>query len=339
MNRYRRLLMTAAPMLCALVAFASAAAEANDVPAHYRGDGGIVRLPANENSTQVWHLAAMRKYKLDKKYGFTLQLVPAATSQMTATAIQSGQAEIGIFQFLDIARMRKADIRIIGVGPFLQWGADHFVVPVDSKVKNIGDLKGKKIGLFSRTSLDWILDQAIARNVYKMDVERDLIVQEGAVGLIRGLIETGQLDGAHMYNNLTPAMVANGKVKVLHQMKELVDQLGLPAIPFLFYSAPEAYLASKPQNIRAFLAAYREAVAILNKEDDVWFEHGKSLQMTPESIILLRDEMRVDLWPTFRPTTEADMKKVFEFLLKEAGPVPLGGLTEYPEGFMTREYQ
>ena len=33
------------------------------------------------------------------------------------------------------------------------------------------------------------------------------------------------------------------------------------------------------------------------------------------------------------------MKKVFEFLLKEAGPVPLGGLSEYPEGFMTREYQ
>ncbi|MCD6074007.1 MAG: hypothetical protein K0Q70_890 [Rhodospirillales bacterium] len=325
-------------MALAAVGAMGASAEA-EVPARYKGDGSAVRLPTNENSTQVWHLAAMKKYQLDKKYGFELQIVPAATSQMTATAIQSGSAEIGIFQFLDIVRMRRAGIDVVGVGPFLQWGADHFVVPANSTAKNIGDLKGKKIGITSKTSLDWVLDQAIAKNVYKMDLEKDVTVHEGAIGLIRGLIESDQLDGAHMFNNLTPAIVASGKVRVLHQMKELVDQLGLPAIPFLFYSAREDYLASKPQNVRAFLAAYREAVDILRKEDAVWEEHGKTLQMTPDSIILLKEEMRVDLWPTFRPTTEDDLKKVFDFLLGQAGAQALGGVSELTPGFMTRDYQ
>lgn len=337
MNRHR--IPRTAGALALFVAIAAGGVAHAEIPARYKGDGGVVRLPANDNSTQVWHLAAMRKYQLDQKYGFQLKIVPAATPQMTATIVQSGGAEIAIFQFLDVARLRKAGVKIIGVGPFLQWGADHFVVPANSTVKNLGDLKGKKIGLFSRTSLDWILDQAVFRNVYGMNVEKDLTIHEGAVGLIRGLIENGQLDGAHMYNNLTPAMVAAGKVRVLHQMKEVLDKLGLPEIPFLFYSSPEEYLASHPQNIRAFLAAYREAIDILNREDTVWLEHGKALQMTPESIVLLRDEMRVDLWKAFKPSTEADMQKVFEFLLKEAGPQALGGLTEYPEGFMTRDYQ
>lgn len=302
------------------------------------GDGGIVRLPTNPNATQMWHITAMQKYKLDKKYGFTLQIVPAATSAMTATAIQSGAADIGNFGWIDIQRLRNQGVNLFGVGPFLQWGADHVVVPVNSTAKNIGDLKGKKIGIFGRTNIDWILDAALAKNKYGMDVEKDLIVHEGAVGLLRGLIESGQLDAAHMYNNLTPAMVATGKVKVLFQMREIIEQLGLPETPQLMYSTTAEYAAAHPQNVRAFLAAYREGVQILKTQDDVWNEFGKQLDMTPASIELLKEEMRVDLWQTFRPTTEADIKRVAEFLLKEAGPAALG-FTELKDGFMTRDYQ
>jgi hypothetical protein len=101
----------------------------------------------------------------------------------------------------------------------------------------------------------------------------------------------------------------------------------------------EEYLAAHPQNVRAFLAAYREGVDILRKQEDVWLEHGKKLQMTPESIVLLRDEMREDLWTELTPTTEADVRKVFDFLLREAGPQALGGLSELPPRLITTEYQ
>jgi NitT/TauT family transport system substrate-binding protein len=311
---------------------------ADAIPARYMGDGGIVRLPTNANATQMWHLTAMQKYKLDKKYGFTLEIVPAATSQATAMAIQSGAADIGNFGWIDIQRLRNQGVDLFGVGPFLMWGADHVVVPINSTAKNIGDLKGKKIGVFSRTNIDWILDASLAKNKYHMDVDKDLTIHEGAVGLLRGLIESGQLDATHIYNNLTPAMVAGGKVRILYQMREIIDELGLPETPQLMYSTTAQYAAAHPQNVRAFLAAYREGVEILKTKDDVWEEYGKSLEMTPESIVLLRDEMRADLWQTFRPTTEADIKKVSEFLLKEAGPDALG-FTELKDGFMTRDYQ
>jgi hypothetical protein len=60
-------------------------------------------------------------------------------------------------------------------------------------------------------------------------------------------------------------------------------------------------------------AAYAEAVDILDRQDDVWQKKGKALEMTPESIVLLRDEMREDLLTKFKPGDEAGIHKVFDF--------------------------
>ena len=307
-------------------------------PAPVMGDGGVIKLPTNQNATQVWNLAAMAKYHLDEKHGFHLQIVPAATTQMTAHAIQAGEAEIGLFGWIDIVRLRNAGVKVVGFAPFLRWGADHIILAANVQATTLADLKGKRIGTFSRSNIDWVLDQAVAKSVYHLDMEKDFVVQEGAVGLLRGLIESGQLDAAHMYNNLTPAIVAGGKVHILYQMRQEIGQLGLPLMPQLLYATTENYLATHPQNVRAFAAAYEEAVEILDRQDDVWQEKGKALEMTPESIALLRDEMRDDLLTKFKPTDQAAIRKVFDFLLAQAGPQILG-FSALPDDFMTIDYQ
>ena len=47
-------------------------------------------------------------------------------------------------------RLRIAGVNVVGIGPMVKW-ADHFVVPINSPIKNVGDLKGKKIGIVNRT--------------------------------------------------------------------------------------------------------------------------------------------------------------------------------------------
>ena len=303
-----------------------------------RGDGGVIRLPTNQNSTQAWHLYALQKFQLDRKYGFELQIVPSATTQTTATVIQSGGAEVGLFSWIDIVRLRRSGTPMIGVAPFLQWGADFIVVPAGSTYKTIADLKGKKLGILGRTNLDWILDQTVATSLYKMNIEKDLVIQEGAVGLLRGLMETGQLDATHMFNNLTPSMVSTGKFRVMKRIKDLIAELGLPEICQLMYAVPLEYAAKKPNNVRAFVAAYREAVGILRKDDGIWDEFAKNFQMTPPAIALLRDEMRTDIWTEFKPTSKEDTRKVFSFLMEKAGPQVLG-IDTLPDDFITFDYQ
>lgn len=328
--------------LAAAVVLASshpASLSASEVPAHYLGDGGVVRMPTNPAGTSGWILATIRKHELDKKHRFRLEVQSVATTQMTANALQSGSGDVGVFQFLDIMKMRKAGNKVVGAGPFLAWGANHVIVPKNSPAKTLGDLKGKKLGIFHRTDIDWILIQALAKSQFQMNPEKDIHIHEAGAALLGGLVQSGQLDATTSYNNLTPALVATGNVRVMYWIRNLISQLGLPEMPFLFYGFREQYLAAHPQNAKAFLAAFRAAVEILRRDDDIWRERGKELQMTPESIVMLRDEMRVDLDTRFKPTFEADVKSAFEFLLKEAGPEALGGFAAIPGDWVTRDYQ
>lgn len=312
---------------------------ANDPPAaNYQGDGGVVRLTNLGAGTNAFAVFTMQKFNLDKKYGFELQIVPVGNSQAAMTAVQSGGADVAVADLMMLASLRHAGVKIMAIVPMFKWG-DHIIVPTSSPIQNLGDLRGKKVGTDTRNDTTWFVIRAAAMKTYNLDLERDASVQEGGVGLLRGLIEQGKLDATFMYNNITPAMTVTGKFRVLYQMRDLLGQLGLDGdVPFLFHAAAESYAGVHPANIRAYLAAYREAVQILNVNDDIWMEEGRIQKMADAAIPPLRDEMRADLMSKFEPGTEAGIRNMFDILLATAGPKVLG-MSKLPDVFMTLQYQ
>jgi NitT/TauT family transport system substrate-binding protein len=311
-----------------------------DLPAQAEimGDGGKMRLLYSLSGTNSFPPFVIKKFGLDKKYGFELQGVPQATTQAGITAIQAGGAELGTFGWNDIQRMTNAGIKVVGVAPFLRWGADFSVVPVSSSIQTFGDLKGRKFGVTSRTTLNYIVERALAQKLYKIDLEKDATIVEGAPSLLWGLAEQGQLDATEMFNSLTPSMITTGKFRVLAKVSDLVHQLGLPDTPFLLYTVETSYAATHRSNVKAFLAAYRDAVEILRTDDAVWLERGKEMKMSEEAAALFRKEARTDVWTTFTPDTEANIRKTFDVLLQTAGPAILG-IGELSPDFMTLDYQ
>jgi ABC-type nitrate/sulfonate/bicarbonate transport system substrate-binding protein len=319
------------------VAPAARAADVAMMP-EVKGDGGKVRLLFNPPGTNSFIPFAIKKFELDKKYGFELVPVPTATTQSGIAAIQSGGAEMGTFGWNDVARMMNAGVKVVGVGPFLRWGADFIMVRKDSPIQTLGDLKGKKIGTTTKTALNWIIMRMVGVKDYGLDIEKEGTVHEGAPPLLWGLLEQGQLDATHMFNSQEPAMVATGKFRPLAKISDLVHQYGLPDTPFLLYAADAAYAKAHPDNMRAYLAAYREAVQILATKDEPWIERGKEMTWTPEVALLFAKEARTDIWSKFEPDTEANIRNIFALLLKAAGAEALG--TEImPDGFMTLQYQ
>ena len=232
------------------------------------GDGGVIRVPTNPASTGSWIQAVVEKYQLEKKYNVKIDYQMSSVTQLTANAIQTGAADLATFQFVQIALMRKAGAKIVAVAPFLAWGANQVIVPVDSTLKTVGDLRGKKLGIFNNIDIDWIVVQAIAKRDFKLD-PKDIQTQVAGIGLLQALIQNGGLDATTVFNNLTPQLVSGGKVKVLVNIRDLIADLGLPEMPFLFQSVREEYAKEHPQNVRAYLAAFREAVAILAKDDEM----------------------------------------------------------------------
>jgi ABC-type nitrate/sulfonate/bicarbonate transport system substrate-binding protein len=314
------------------------AAIAQPSRADIRGNGGKMRLLFSPSGTNSFPPFVIQKFGLDKKYGFELQTVPQTTTQSGIVAIQAGGAELATFGWNDLQRMNNAGIRVVGVAPFLRWGADFSLVPVNSSIQTFADLKGKKFGITSRTTLNYIVERALTLKAYKFDLEKDATIVEAAPSLLRGLAEQGQIDATEMFNSLTPAMVTSGKFRVLAKVSELVNQLGLPDTPFLLYTFEASYAKAYPNNVKAFLAAYRDAVQILRTDDAVWLERGREMKMSDEAAALFRKEARTDVWSKFAPDTEANIRKTFDALLEAAGPAILG-ISELSPGFMTLEYQ
>ena len=302
------------------------------------GDGGKVRLLYNETGTNSFVPFVMKKFELDKKYGFELQTIPMATTPAGITAIQGGRADVGTFGWNDVGRMIDNGVKVVGVAPFLRWGADFFVIPTDSPIKTVGDLKGKKIGIGAKTALNWIILKAVAQQEYGVDLEKESFQHEGAPTLMRALLDNGQIDAAQMFNSMTPGMVVTGKFKSLAKISDLVHQFGLPDTPFLLYAFDVKYVESKPANVRAFTAAYRDAIEILKTNDEVWVERGKQLDMSPEVSALFRAEGRTDIWGKFQPDTEANIRKVFDAMLPLAGVEALG-ISQLAPNFMTTDFQ
>ena len=332
------LLILAGVAIVAVIRSADAQDATASAAASVKGDGGKVRLLLNPLGTQAWPVYAMRKYGLPNKYGFELLVVPAATPQATATVLQAGGADVGVFGWAEIARMKNAGVNLVGIAPALKW-ANFVLVPTESSAQNLGDLKGKKFGVDSRGNMNWLIVRTVAQKIYKMDVEKDLQIQEAGMALLRGLQEQGKLDATVAYNSFMPAMVGSGKVRVLATIEGLLRQLGPTETPSMMYAAEGNFAAAQPKNVRAFLAAYRESIERLKADNSIWHEHAKDLQITDEKVLaLLRDEVRQDLISQFTPTSEADIRTVFGVLLEAAGANALG-MSQLPAGFMTLDYQ
>lgn len=307
-------------------------------PSVIQGDGGKIRWLANAAGTSAFPPYVVHKFKLDKKYGFELEIIPVTNAQAQVTAFQAGAGEIAGFGWNDVARMRNAGINVVAVAPWLDW-VDSVLVPKESPLQNLGDLKGKKVGTINRTTLNWVAMRAVTIKNYKFDLEKDSVVQEGAVSLLRGLMEQGQLDATMMFNSLAPEMLASGKYRTLVTIRDLINQLGLPDTPFLMHTADATYAAKNPNNMKAFLAAVRESIEILRADDSVWVEKGRDLKIDDNhALALFRDEARADMMTSFKPDTEANIRSTFDVLLAVGG-VSVMSMSSLPDGFMTLAYQ
>jgi len=309
------------------------------LPAHAEkiGDGGKIRMMASPYGTQSFIPFVIKKYKLDEKYGFELERISFADSKASSAALQTGGAEMAILDWTGLSLMRNAGLDVIGVAPFLTY-VSVIVVPADSPIKGIADLKGKKFGIFSRTSSDWILVDAAARKNHGLDLAKEAELQEGAPTLLRGALEQGSIDATIMFSSISPDMIASGKYKGIFTIRDVTEDLGLPLAPYLMIASTERYAKEKPQNVKAFVAAYQEVVEILKTDQSVWDEQGANMKLAGEALTVYRDQIRRDLLTTFTPETSDTLKKTFAILKETAGSEALG-MQELPETILTLEFQ
>ncbi|WP_417211235.1 ABC transporter substrate-binding protein [Antarctobacter sp.] len=247
---------------CALLAMIVAApAIAQDLP--------VIRAAVLKIGTVNWELATIVEQGFDEAHGFNLEIAPYADNGATRVAVEGGEADVAVADWIWVARQRAAGKDYVFV-PYSK-AVGGLVAPKGSGITSLKDLAGGKIGI-AGGPLDksWLILRAYAQQEYGMDLKAETEQVFGAPPLIFKSGLSGDLQGAINFWHFLAKMKASGMEEVI-SVETAGKALGLNTdTPLLGYYMKESFLAANPGLAQALYDASRDAKDLLASDAAAW---------------------------------------------------------------------
>src|SRR5262245_31601099 len=104
-----------------------------------------VRVVAQRTGTFGWELDVIRAHGLDRAAGLAIQVTELASPEAGKIALRGGSADVVVSDWTWVARERTLGARLV-FHPYSS-AAGAVMVPSTSAIKNLGDLRGRKLAV------------------------------------------------------------------------------------------------------------------------------------------------------------------------------------------------
>lgn len=252
-----------------LLAGSTAALAATAWPRVAWSAGGPLRVASLKFGSLSWLLETIKAEGLEAATGFKLDTLEVASNQAGPVALLAGEADVIVSDWTWALRQR-------GMGDKLKFAPyssalGSLMVPNDSPIRTLADLKGKKLGV-AGTSIDksWILMRAYAKKVAGTDLVDMVTPVFGAAPLVTEEIRNGRLDAVLNFWTFA-ARLSGGGFRQLVSMADVLKGLGVePPPPLVGFIWKEELAARKGAELKAFLTATERGNAVLRTSDPAW---------------------------------------------------------------------
>ena len=290
-----------------------------------------IRVGVLKHGTVNWEMDVVKTHGLDTKNGINIELIQFASKGATIIALQAGNVDIVVSDWLFVSRQRHAGDDITFV-PF-STAVGAIMVPKDSPIKTLSDLNGKKVGV-AGGPLDksWLFVQGAVELEYGIDLAETVQPVFGAPPLLTVKAEQGELDAVLNFWHYCARLEARG-FRRLYDVQNAAKTLGAKgAVATIGYVFRERWAKKHPNLAMGFVKASRDAKAILVTSDAEWDRLSDLTQASGGELIRLRDRFRQGI-PT-RPVAhdQADAEKLFSLLAKLGGERLVGPATALAKG-------
>lgn len=243
--------------------------------------------------------------KLFEKHGITVELLPAAAPPVRDQMVVSKQADGMIneisgtlffnresvqVQIVRFARAATPETRLFSI-----------LASPQSGITTVEGLKGKKVGISDGTIIEYLTDRMLAQE----NIQPDEIVKTSTPNLTdrMTLLSSGGLDAAVLPEPLATLAEQQGAVLILDDRK--YPEYSNSTITFR-----KDVLDSRPEDVRAFLAAIEEAVAMINADPAKYDNLLVDLKVVPAP---LQGTFHVPAFVTAGVPSEAQFQDVLEW--------------------------
>lgn len=332
----------ALPLLFILLSFMTAAPAEETVLDNPAGKPGCTAkeptAPGREAQCEIilgilpfgtvnWEISIIQSEGLDAENGFKIDPRPVATPQAGKIALQAGAVEMIVSDWLWVTSQRAAGSDLT-FAPYSNT-AGALVVPENSGIKTVADLKGKRLGI-AGGGLDknWLLLRGLAQKQFQLDLDREVEKVFGAPPLLNEQMRQGNLDALINFWHYAAQLEAKGYRQLLDS-RDILKGLGIEReVPALGYVFGERWAEKNRPAVEGFLKASRLAKDLLCESDPAW---RKILPLTqtddPAVQAMLRQRYcdgRIKHWGDEEKQAAGE---IFA-LLRQLGGVPLTGKSD-----------
>jgi NitT/TauT family transport system substrate-binding protein len=293
---------------------------------------GTVKIGVLKFGTVSWELDVIKQHRLDQAAGIELSIIELANNQATAVALQAGEVDVIVTDWLWVTRQRAEGARFAFVPYSTSVGS--LMVPRDSPIRSLADLKGKRLGIAGGpVDKSWLVIRAMAAQRDGLDL--DVAVEKifGAPPLLNEQIQLGELDAVINNWNFVAQLEAKGFRKILGA-EDAARELGIQtAVPLLGYVFDEDWAAAHHADILGLVDASRQAKRILAESDEDW-QRLRPMMKAPDeaTYAALRDGFRAGIPQTWGEAERSDAARLFAIMAKLGGEELVGKATELQPG-------
>ena len=249
------------PLLIAIVAFASLTASSARA-------ADRIRLAVQRTGTLAWELDVIKTHGLDRKADLAIETIELASTEAGKIALKGGSADVMLSDWLWVARERSLGDALVFYPSSSTLGA--VMVPAQSPIKSLADLKGRKLAI-AGGPLDksWLLLQGLARRS-GVDLRKQATIVYGAPPLLSEKALQGETDATLTFWNFCADLESKGHRRAV-DMADVMTGLGAKGpVAIVGYTFDSAFAVRKRSVIDRFLEAARQAKHILASSDAEW---------------------------------------------------------------------
>jgi NitT/TauT family transport system substrate-binding protein len=282
-----------------------------------------IRLAVQKTGTLAWELDVIKAHGLDRKLDLAIETIELASTEAGKIALKSGSADLMLSDWLWVARERSLGDGLVFYPSSSTLGA--VMVPGQSPIKEIVDLKGKKLAIAGGPiDKSWLLLQALARRS-GVDLRKQATIVYGAPPLLSEKALQGETDATLTFWNFCADLESKGHKRAV-AMDMVMKGLGAKGpVAIVGYTFESAFAARNRSTIDRFLDAARQAKDILASSDAEWQRLAPRIRVTdPGALAIYR--LRYAEGIVRRPAAEeeADARALY-LVLAEIGGAELVG--------------
>ena len=319
-------------MKCKALAIAVLCAAITAFPAWAQKN---VRIGVATSGGTTLPALVISQQKLDEKHGMKIEWV-----RLDQNALQKAfalrQFDVSFAEVAsDLIRQRARGDKVKSVYSGIMANV-YVVTKRDAPYKNFGDLKGKKVGLYSLTSSSTAALVKIVREKWKLELRKDFEIVVSPPPVLAGLLQKGDIEAMVNVDPLVLRVLQSGGSRQIMDLDQEWQQLTGSRLLVTTIAVWEDWAQKNEEDVRRLIRIYQEAVSMIEKNPQVYASTGfvkmAGLKETPETIKLFDERFSPLYTGKWNQSLINANKPVFEVA------VEMGNLESVPDDWYTFKY-